>query len=105
MSRGRAPYPQKFREQIIELYMAGHSIPELARQFEPSDQTIRNWIKQHEIDAGKRQDGLQSAQKEELRQLRKENRTLRQEREISKKAAAWFAQETNPTTPDGSSNS
>ena len=105
MSRGRAPYPQEFREQIIELYKAGRSIPELARQFEPSDQTIRNWIKQHEIDAGKRQDGIQSAQKEELRQLRKENRKLRQEREILKKAAAWFAQETNPTTPHGSSNS
>ena len=105
MSRGRGPYPQEFREQIIELHKAGRSIAELAREFEPSDQTIRNWIKQHEVDTGKRQDDLKSNQKEELRRLRKENRKLRQEREILKKAAAWFAQETNPTTPDGSSNS
>ena len=105
MPRGRAPYPQEFREQIVELYRAGRSIAELAREFEPSEPTIRNWIKQADIDNGKRRDGLTTREKKELARLRKENRRLRQEREILSKAAAWFAQETNPMNHSGSSNS
>ena len=105
MPRTHPPYPKEFREQIVELYRAGRSVRELAEEFEPCDQTIRIWIKQAEVDSGKRQDGTTTEEKEELRRLRRENRKLRQEREILSKAAAWFAQETNPTTPDGSSNS
>lgn len=102
---GRSPYPKEFREQIVALYRSGRTVAELDKEFEPCDQTIRNWIKQAEVDRGARQDGLTSKQKDELRRLRKENRKLRQEREILSKAAAWFAQETNPMTTDGSSNS
>ena len=101
----QSPYPKEYREQILSLYRSGRSVPELAEEFEPCGQTIRNWIKQAEIDSGDRPDGLTTEEKEELAQLRKENRKLRQEREILKKAAAWFAQETNPTNPNGSSNS
>lgn len=101
----RAPYPKEFREQILSLYRSGSSVSELADDFEPCGQTIRNWIKQAEIDDGQRQDGPTTDEKEELARLRKENRKLRQEKEILKKAAAWFAQETNPTNPNGSSNS
>ena len=101
----RAPYPKEFREQILSLYRSGSSVSELADDFEPCAQTIRNWIKQAEIDDGQRQDGPTTDEKEELARLRKENRKLRQEKEILSKAAAWFAQETNPTDPSGSSNS
>jgi transposase len=76
----------------------------LSRRFEPSAQAIRNWVAQAELDDGERDDGLTSADKEELRRLRSENRQLREEREILKKAAAWFAQETK-SVPNGSSNS
>lgn len=104
MPRTRQPYPPEFREQILELVRAGRTPNELALEFEPSGETIRNWIKQAEIDAGQRQDGLTSAEKEELNRLRRENKQLRIEREILAKAAAWFARETG-SIPSGSSSS
>jgi transposase len=91
MPRTRKPYPPEFREQILELVRAGRTPNELAEEFEPSGETIRNWIKQAEIDAGQRQDGATSAEKEELKRLRRENQQLRIEREILAKAAAWIA--------------
>lgn len=101
----RSPYPREFREQIVSLHRSGRSIAELEDEFEPCGQTIRNWVKQAGLDTGDRQDGLTTEEKDELKRLRKENRKLRQEREILSKAAAWFAQETNPMSPNGSSNS
>ena len=100
----QGPYSREFREQILSLYRAGSSVSELADEFKPCYATIKNWIEQAEIDEGKR-DGVTTEEKEELKRLRRENRKLRQEREILKKATAWFAQETNPTSPNGSSNS
>ena len=95
MPRTRPPYPAAFRQQIVELARAGRSVRELAEEFEPSGATIRHWIRQADRDAGRRADGLASAEREELRRLRKENRRLQQERDILAKAAAWFARETN----------
>jgi transposase len=89
---------------MVELVRAGRSPEELAREFEPSAQAIRNWVQQAERDQGRRQDGLTSAERQELARLRRENRQLRQERDILAKAAAWFARETG-TIPSGSSNS
>jgi len=83
---------------------AGRSPGELAEEFEPSEQCIRNWVKQADRDSGKRQDGLTSAEKEELGRLRREVRALREERAILAKAAAWFARETGKIPP-GSTNS
>jgi transposase len=83
---------------------AGRSPAELAEQFEPSEQCIRNWVKQADRDSGKREDGLMTAEKEELGRLRREVRTLREERAILAKAAAWFARETGKIPP-GSTNS
>jgi len=83
---------------------AGRSPASLAEEFEPSEQCIRNWVRQADRDSGKRQDGLTTAEKEELRRLRRENRALREERAILAKAAAWFARETGKI-PSGSSNS
>ena len=94
MPRTRAAYPLQFRAQIVELARSGRSISELAREFEPCEQTIQAWIKQADRDEGKRADILSTSEHDELRRLRTENRKLRQEREILAKAAAWFAQET-----------
>ena len=99
MPRTRGPYPAEFRRRIIELARAGRSVAELAKEFEPSYWTIRQWIKQADRDEGRSAEGLSTAEREELRRLRKENRQLKQEREILSKAAAWFARETDSVPP------
>ena len=104
MPRRRAPYPAEFRHQMVELVRAGRRPEELSREFEPSAQAIRNWLAQADRNAGRRGDGLTSAEREELRRLKRENRQLRLEREILAKAAAWFARETG-SIPSGSSSS
>src|SRR5688500_18707610 len=104
MPRTRNPYPAEFRERMIELVRAGRSPEELAEEFEPSAQTIRNWVKQADVDGGVRSDGLTSSEREELRQLRREVKQLKVEREILKKAAAWFARESG-SIPKGDSSS
>jgi transposase len=104
MPKTRAPYPGEFREKIIQLASSGRSVVELAAEFEPSGQTIRNWIQQADMDSGKRHDGLSTEEKQELSRLRKENRRLQQERDILAKAAAWFARETG-SIPSKSSSS
>jgi transposase len=71
----------------------GRTPEELGRQFEPSAQTIRNWLHQADRDEGRRADGLTTEERDEVRHLRRENKTLREEREILKKAAVWFARE------------
>ena len=93
------PYPPEFRSRLIELARAGQTPEALARKFEPSAQTIRNWVKQADLDEGKRHDGLTTEERAELVRLRRENRTLREEREILKKAAAWFAKESDSNPP------
>ncbi len=104
MPKRNAPYPLEFRQQMVELVRIGRTPEELSREFEPSAQAIRNWVAQADRDAGRRGDGLTSGEREELRHLKRENRRLRQEREILAKAAAWFARETG-SVPSGSSSS
>ena len=93
MPKSRAPYPAEFRRRIVELVRAGRTPEELSREFEPTAQSIRNWVVQVDLDEGRREDGMTTVEREELRKLRRENRQLREEREILKKAAAWFARE------------
>jgi transposase len=101
--RSRRAYPPEFRQQIVELYRAGRSTSELAKDFGPHPQSIRNWAACAKDDAG--QDGkpgkgpLSASEREELDRLRRENRQLRLEREILSKAAAWFARETSRIPP------
>jgi transposase len=104
MPRSRPPYPEEFRQQILELVRAGRSPEELAKEFEPTAQTIRNWLKQAELDQGQRHDGLSRDEKAELARLRKENKQLKLEREILSKAAAWFARETDAVPPKSSTS-
>ncbi len=104
MPRRRAPYPTEFRHQMVELVRTGRKPEELSGEFEPSAQAIRNWVAQADRDEGRRTDGLTSCEREELRRLKRENRRLRQEREILAKAAAWFARETG-SIPSGDTSS
>jgi transposase len=104
MPKSRTPYPEEFKRRLIEMVRAGRSPDELAEKFEPTAQSIRNWVAQAERDAGRRSDGLSSEEREELRRLRREIKTLREEREILKKAAAWFARETGSIPPKDSSS-
>ena len=96
MPKTRAPYPAEFRAEMVRLVRAGRSPGSLTREFEPSEQTIRNWVNQADVDNGHRE-GLTIAQLDELRRLRRECRILREEKEILAKAAAWFAEETGST--------
>jgi transposase len=104
MPKTRLPYAPEFRRQMIELVRAGRSPKELAREFEPSAQAIRNWVSQADRDEGRRGDGLTSVEREELRRLRRENRRLQEERDILANAAVWFARETGSIPSGGSSS-
>ena len=96
MSKHRAPYPPEFRAEAIRLARtSGKPRAQIARELGLTGETLRLWVKQADLDEGTRIDGLTSDEQEELRRLRRENRLLREEREILKKAAAFFAQETN----------
>jgi transposase len=91
--KSRPPYPEEFRREAIELVRLNEKpLVQIAKDLGVSDMTLRNWIKRADVDAGKRA-GLTSDEREELRTLRREVRTLRMEREILKKAAAFFAKE------------
>src|SRR5271154_4138577 len=100
MARYRTAYAPEFRRQMVDLVRSGRRPEELAREFEPTAQSISTWVKQAERDAGKRTDGSTSADRDELARLRRENHRLRQERDILAKAAAWFARESK-ASPNG----
>ena len=102
MSRKHPPYTPEFRRQMIELVRSGRSPESLAKEFEPTAQTIRNWVAQAERDEGRRDDGPTTAERDEINRLRRENRQLKLERDILSKAAAWFARETDVIPPKGS---
>jgi transposase len=102
-NKSRRAYPPEFRQQVVELYHAGRSTTELAQEFGPHPQSIRNWVAwaKREAEPGNGQ-SLTPAEREELSRLRRENRQLRLEREILSKATAWFARETNRIRPEDS---
>ena len=104
MPKSRPPYPPEFKRRLVEMVRAGRNPEELAEKFEPTAQSIRNWVAQADRDDGHRQDGLTTEEREELRRLQRENKVLREEREILKKAAAWFARETGSIPPKDSSS-
>ena len=91
----RPPYPEQFRREAVALVRReGRSIRDVADSLGVSQQTLRNWRRQDQLDRHERDDGLTSDEREELRRLRRENARLKQERDLLKRAAAFFAAET-----------
>ena len=92
-ARTRPPYPPAFRAEAVQLVHAnGRSLTQVAKDLGVHHETLRSWVKQTDIDGGRR-DGLTTEERTELARLRRENRILKEEREILRKAAAFFAAE------------
>jgi transposase len=103
MARSRTYLPE-FRRQMVELVRAGRSPVELSREFGPTPQSIRSWVRAADGESAAGSDDLNPAEKDELQRLRREVQQLRVEREILAKAAAWFARETNGVPPKSSNS-
>ena len=108
MPMTKPPYPAEFRQQLVELVCAGGVPAKLAREFNVSSTTIAKWAMQDAVDGGRpptsKPEALSTAERQELAQLRRENRQLKIEREILSKATAWFAGRGDKTyTPSSSS--
>ena len=98
MPRTRPPYPPEFRAEAVRLARSAEQpLARTARDLGVSLETLRAWVKRADLDSGQRTDGLTTAEREELTRLRRENRTLRMEREILVKASAFFAREIERT--------
>lgn len=96
------PHPPEFRRQMIDLVCAGRTSEHLSREFEPTAQSIHNCVAEAERKGDCHKAGLSAVEREELLRLRRENRQLKLEREILKKAAAWFAREAVPNSKKSS---
>jgi transposase len=94
MPKTRPAYPDEFRREAVQMLRAGRTPRELAQSLGVSEQTLRNWRRQAQFDRGERDDGLSTDERDELRRLRRENVRLKQERDLLKRAAAFFAKET-----------
>jgi len=95
--RDRRYFSPEFKAETVELVRtSGKSIPQICSDLDLTETTVRNWVRQAEVDAGDRE-GLSSSERDELRRLRAENKTLKMERDLLKKAAAFFAKDSDPT--------
>jgi transposase len=94
MPKSRPPYPEEFRREAVTLVRGGRMIPDVARSLGVSEQSLRNWVKRDQLERRERDDGLTVAEREELRDLRRQVKRLEQERDLLKRAAAFFARET-----------
>ena len=95
MPKSRPPYPSEFRREAVAMVRSGRPVREVAEALGVSQQSLRIWVKQTQLDRHERDDGLTSEERDELRRLRRENARLKQERDLLKRAAAFFASETD----------
>jgi transposase len=96
MPRRRRFFPPEYKAEVVELFRSsGKTAGQVAKELGLTETAVREWVKRADLDAGRRADGLVSSEREELRRLRRENRDLREEREILRKAAVFFARETD----------
>jgi transposase len=96
MPRPRRFFPLEYKAEVVELIRStGKTVGQVARELNLTETAVRLWVRQADLDVGRRSDGLATAEREELRRLRRENRELREEREILRKAAVFFARETD----------
>jgi transposase len=96
MPRHRRFFPPEYKAEVVELIRSsGKTAGQVAKELGLTETAVREWVKRADLDAGRRADGLVSSEREELRRLRRENRDLREEREILRKAAVFFARETD----------
>jgi transposase len=92
----RPAYPPEFRREAVQMLRAGRTPRELSQSLGVSEQTLRNWRRQDQADRHERDDVVTSDERDELRRLRRENARLKQERDLLKRAAAFFAAENEP---------
>ena len=105
MAKTRPPYSPEFRRQMVALVRSGRDPDDLAREFEPTAQSILHWVADgRDVRREEKVEVVTPTERDELIRLRRENKQLRQERDILSRAAAWFARETG-AVPSGSSNS
>jgi transposase len=96
VSRPRRFFPGEYKAEVVELIRTtGKTVGRVARELDLTETAVREWVKRADLDAGRRTDGLTTGEREELRRLRRENRDLREEREVLRKAAVFFARETD----------
>jgi transposase len=94
-SRARRSFTPEFKAEIVELCQRGdRTVRQVSQDFDLTETAVREWVKQADLDAGTRSDGLSSDEKAELAALRRENRRLREDVDILKRATAFFAKET-----------
>ena len=94
--RLRRLFPPEYKAEVVELIRStGRTVGQVARELDLTETAVREWVKRADLDAGRGTDGLMTGEREELRRLRRENRDLREEREILRKAAVFFARETD----------
>ncbi len=94
MPNSRPPYPEEFRREAVQMVRSGRKVSDVAGSLGVTEQSLRNWVKQDQLNHRERDDGLRSEEREELRELRRKVKRVEQERDLLKRAAAFFARET-----------
>jgi transposase len=94
MPKSRPPYPEEFRREAVQMVRSGRRLSDVATSLGVTEQSLRNWVKRDQLERHERDDGLTLAERDELRDLRRKVKRLEQERDLLKRAAAFFARET-----------
>ncbi len=94
MPKSRPAYPEEFRREAVQMVRGGRTIADVATSLGVTEPSLRTWVKRDQLERCERDDGLTVAERDELRELRRKVKRLEQERDLLKRAAAFFARET-----------